>query len=245
MVNSKTTPYIVYFLVAAVVLFALAAIIASRSGGSSTEIQYTTCVQTEAERDFDVKATIIGPDWRQLPLVKYTSDIRVSEEDVHVIVAQEGSNEVWEHILKDGEYYSKVTGGVWEEPPAKFYNIHYVNNLINQRPVWMPGETIYPLCDKSGRNKAQIGHYTVKMALGHEYVTGPNNLAGYSPELIAEIPDTIATWEYRTGKDGKIQWSRHNYTVVGGEDWEFRETTATISGVGEPNVIVAPVMGSR
>ena len=225
-----------------VILLALAAIIASRWGGASAE--YTTCKMEDHEYDYDIKATIMGPDGGELPIVKYTSDIRVSGEDLHIISTREGSPGFREHIFKNGKYYTKPPGGVWEEPPAEIYNNYYIYKLINNRPIWMPRESQYILCDRDGPNRARIGHYTRKMVIGPEYIVGPNNEMGLSPEELANVPDTNATWEYRTGSDGKIKWTKQTFAVAGGEDWHARETTATISGVGEPNEITAPVMGT-
>ena len=240
MVNAKTAPYIVYFLVAAVILFALAAIIASRSGGTSAEIQYTTCTQFEEEHDFDVKAIItgFGLDTGD-PLMTRTSDIRVSGLDVHIISTNEG-----EHIVKDGTFYTKPPGGTWEPPPTIFYGLPYVYSLINTRPYYQKTGSQYILCDREGTNKAKIGRYKERMVIGPEYIVGPNNEAGLSPEELAEVPNTNATWEYWIGSDGKIKKVKQTFAVVGGEDWQVRETMATISGVGEPNTITAPTMGS-
>ena len=235
---------IVYFLVAAVILFALAAIIASRSGGSSAEIQYTTCTMTQDEHDFDVKATVTGPDWGKLPIVKYTSDIRVSGNDIHMVDLMEGASAPREHIVKDGTYYTKPPGGVWEPPPGDVYDIRYVDKLVNSRPLFMWEVSEHILCDREGPNRAKIGRYQEEMIMGPEYAVGPNNELGLSPEELAEIPDTLITWEFWVGSDGKIEKNKQTYAVVGGEDWEMRQTTAEISGVGEPNTITAPTLGS-
>lgn len=210
---------------------------------SCAEAQYTTCTQTEAENHYDVKATKTVLEYGKLSPVAWDFDITVSDRDIHISLTFRDTNQTREHVVKDGVYYTKYPNGVWEPPWSHLYGLGYVHSLINTRPFWQQDSFEHILCDRVGRNKAKIGHYIERMAMGTEYITGPNNEAGLSPEQIAELPDVNATWEYWIGRDGKIEKVKQTIVIAGGEGWE--ETYAEISGVGEPNVIVAPVMGSR
>ena len=128
---------------------------------------------------------------------------------------------------------------------SNVYDIRHVESLVNTRPMFMWEASEHILCDREGKNKAKTGHYQEKMSMGPEYSVGFNNELGLSPEELAEIPDTQLTWEFWVGSDSKIEKSKQTYSsATDPEDWRVRETTAEISGVGEPNVIVAPVMGS-
>ena len=190
------------------------------------------------EYDYDIKTTVEGPLWGELPIARWTDEIKVSGEDIHMISNRHGGG-VREHIVKDGVFYTKPPGGTWEYPPSDGYGIDYIYSLINTRPSYAKETSAHILCDREGADKARIGHYVEEMIVGPEHIIGNLQLP---PEQIAEIPDTQITWEYWIGEDGKIQKSRQRYATIGREDWRVRETTAEISGVGEPNVITAPVV---
>ena len=218
----------------------MAAIIASRWGSVSAE--YTTCTQTADEHNFDVKATVTGPDWGRPPLVTWDLDIKVSGKDIHISSTNQDTNKTREHIVKDGTFYTKFPNGTWEPPQSELYGLGYVYTLINLRPYWQQDSSQYILCDREGPNKARIGHYKERKVIGPEYIVGPNNEAALSPEELADIPNTNATWEYWISSDGKIAKVKQTFAIVDGEDWEMRETYAEISGVGEPNTITAPMV---
>ena len=109
MINAKTTPYIVYFLVAAVILFALAAIIASRSGGSSAEAQYTTCSMTLDDQNFDLNSIKSGPVMSDEFLTTQIIEARISNFDFHVKLTQD--SDTFEVITVDNVTYVKSPTG--------------------------------------------------------------------------------------------------------------------------------------
>ena len=221
MVNAKTAPYIVYFLVAAVILLALAAIIASRWGGASRQVQYITCQQTEEEHDFDLAVTQVGPVRGELPNKTFKYKVEVSGEDFHMVGSEEGK-EFGEHIAKDGVHYERDPGDSWEQVEEGIIGIGYVYGLIDSRPAYTEIPSEYILCAREGGDATVVGKSTER-----EVVSGLD-----------------ITWNYWSSGRGHLYKSHQVVSLVDGEDWEKTEITTEISGVGEPNTITAPTLGS-
>ena len=200
MVNAKTTPYIVYFLVAAVIVFALAAIIASRFREPSDTLGVSRdCVGTTAYQDFDFDIRVSGPgsNWTERGEVSggdFKSHISFSDGMFADFIALGGqgysndNNEGW----KEDEYVaiSTVFAHIGGNDYAKI-NIICPASL----PEWVDSVR------EAGR-----GQYKVTASDG--------------------------AWSYWVGDDGLLI---RTLSVDGPH-----QTEATISNVGDPNVIERP-----
>ena len=234
---------IVYFIVAAVILLALAAIIASRWGGASSEIQYTTCTQTEDEQDFDLVVEHIAAAGGEGEVRPTMFDVRVSGEDFHMIIGPDAVGAVGEYMVKDGVHYGKKVGGEWEineEPEEPLDRMgEFIWELIDSRPNYMQFPSEHILCPIEGEDFRVTKIWFDEVIPGPVYVWG-HDWESVAPAYAEELPDIKARWEYWPTMDGHLHKSVQFFDVIGGE--RKTKITTNISDLGVPNVITAPVV---
>ncbi|MCE2463950.1 MAG: hypothetical protein J4F46_08615 [Dehalococcoidia bacterium] len=222
MVNTKTAPYIAYFLVAAVILLALAAIIASRWGGASRQVQYTTCVQTEGQHDFDLASTVDTHEAGEA--VTLHIEAKVSGDDFHLVGWEKWKkDQTTEYIGKDGEHYMREPWGSWRRVEHTALTIPSIDDLIDMRPAYTNTPSEYILCADEGENATFVGK------------TLRNDVRTIGDHVLE------AHWEYWSNEDGHLYQSVQTFKAIEGLSKGSKIATE-ISNVGEPNVITAPVV---
>ena len=206
-------------------------------------IPRATCNPSETSHDYDVSIVHIASYGDQPPLKRAEMDVRVSGEDFHAVFYPEDKERREEYIVIGDDHYQKKPGDVWkvkEEP--RTINIGLIWWMIDNRPYYMGFNSDHILCPVEGED-FRLVQMRFEETLGPEYVWGPDwrSRDYIDPAFAAEVPPTKATWVYWPTNKGYIYQS-HQLFVWGEEEWERTETTASVSGVGDPNVITAPTL---
>ena len=235
MIRNRTTALV--FLALAVGLavgFAWWAIFVKNTVDAAEQLS-SACVQTEAQESFDFRSAVRTPKWgegNEVVLKTTTIDVRISGEDYHLVMTGGGEPDS-EAIGVDGVNYIRNADGEWELEKHGIVNIGWVLRLMNSKLHDVSGST---LCPTGGAAVRHVGARTLGGATAQLYTASetPKVPPGDPPAYVSR-----RTWDYWVGTDNLLRQVEQDVTLSTGYTQEFR---TTISGVGEPNVITAPVV---
>ena len=209
------------------------------SGIGTQTVAKDACDKTNTQEPFDFRTVVTTP------YQEATYNARVSGEDFHLTATMK-SGHVVEAIRVDGRGYSRENGGEWgtENLPS----ISVLHGLIHHI---RGGNVVCPQL----RPEAKVGDEvlgatsTARFRFSQSSVIGPVGVLDTgSPPVAVASGDVVAKSIYELWVDstGRLLQTKIVATFKAGDNQpeENRgEMTSIISGVGEPNVITAPVIG--
>ena len=230
----------------------------THSLASAGELLQDACEQTQAQTEFDIRTEITTPTADRatgtFPMRTWILDTRVSGDDFHIVVNLEDEPR-GEILGVDGITYEKMPGGDWFRQDR--IRLGYVHGLVSSR---MAGQSMSGthdiLCPEGavarvGEEELDSGDAVRYQILETFGTPGPvgNVLGDSTPDSEVPMdPGYNAAWDFWVGDDGLLAQTNQRFTTMsypelGGDAvaWSIQYRTV-ISGVGEPNVIEAPLI---
>ena len=215
---------------------------------SAQDILLAACERT-AEPDFDLLMTIEGGFDGETATGIY--DVQVSrgsgtmyEDDIYMQVTV--GELMGEILYVDGVQYIREPGGAWtlSDPQSRMSVAGMLRGY--ESPLWKV-EMENSLCPEFGP-VATVGEETVSEVGDDHYrltatgVGAPDGPTGQVDENTYISPGQDMTWDYWLNEDGQLLKMQQLITQTDNKDAGQVLITTVVSGVGEPNVIEAPMV---
>ena len=227
-------------LVPAVLLLvgALAAIwwfVAVRDQGAD-ELLYGACQDISAEESYDLTTSIVGP-WSFTPeiITTYIAQVRVSGDDYHLTMTHDDPKNNYEIIVLDDIEYIREREGQFlrgDDLPFPLDSRPFMRSLLNIDNTDGP----ISLCPPENADiMGQTEHEGIPVLHLRLVKTG---------DALMNTAFTRQQLDYWVGPEGRLVKTRQvlTYDVSPEIKLSTFEFFATVSGVGEPNVITAPLI---
>ena len=228
--------------------------ISSKDSAPPVSALFKACENT-VKTDFDYLLTIHGNKYlspsdlhHSDEIVTGTYDVQISGEDFHMAFS-DGTFSV-ELMRVDNAVYVKEDDGAWRLDPSQDPSKLDPTNFLTMGGYTSEGvRSDNPLCPEIGA-MGPVGSVDEGMASeispGHFQITGtgvgaPEGPVGQVDENTYITQGHDVTWDYWLNDDGQLLKTRELITLTGHPDAGQVEVTTVISGVGEPNVIKAPI----
>ena len=237
MTNTKRN--LVLASLASLVVLGIASFIAwwflfSRAQVSAEELLFTACENT-VETDFDFHLKIHGN--RNLggdsTVSSITYDVQVSGEDLYMYVI-DGDYRL-EVISVDGIVYHRAPGEQWKladpQPKRKMNIAHMLSGGVGAAPT-VEVKSDNPLCPEIGPVARVDEEMVSEIGSDHYRLI----------ETGADDGRLDITWDYWVNDGGQLRELQEVVTLADNAEAGQVMINTVISGVGEPNVIEAPVV---
>ena len=215
---------------------------------SAQAVVRNACDQVEGSGSFDIRATVTAPTWGHDPTgtgeETWELNVRVSGEDFHM-TATMNANATLEVIGLDGVTYGREPGGEWKT--QDIIQLPYVHSLLGFNKS--EGSVICPELGPVARvREGMLGSVpTRRFRLTEATSLGPfanvdvasSSNSGYKVDQ---------TWDFWVDPSGQLVQTKVvmvGPTVDDQSEPSRAEFLSVISGVGEPNVIVAPDVANK
>ena len=194
------------------------------------------------QTDYDFVATLTGHSeatgsFDPKP-VNTVMDVRVSGKDIHVDLTDKDGEA--EGIYVDGAFYERPKDGEWVEteinPEIGGFDL---KGYLDYR-VGYGGSSDNILCPDIGA-AVVVGEETIGDVSAVHYQLVDTAVGAYGDPHPQPFPGYDMTWDFWLDDTGLLLKSQLLQTITGRPEAIRGETTIVISGIGDPNIIEAPL----